>query len=148
VPLAKSAIQYASAELEEIQALVADITQGEITSVRSPKMRQWVQDRVGEEALKLMWNGEKYSIDKTVRANLLALADENPDEVPQSSQIDFNNAQIGGDSNSGTANLYGEINGNEGIEAKARELGVLGTGYDSYDSLKQKCMRKLNIAVL
>ena len=82
VPLAKSAIQYASAELEEIQALVADITQGEITSVRSPKMRQWVQDRVGEEALKLMWNGEKYSIDKTVRANLLALAEENPDEVP------------------------------------------------------------------
>ena len=45
-------------------------------------MRQWVQDRVGEEALKLMWNGEKYSIDKTVRANLLALAEENPDEVP------------------------------------------------------------------
>lgn len=43
---------------------------------------------------------------------------ETPDEVPQSSQIDFNNAQIGGDSNSGTANLYGEINGNEGIEAK------------------------------
>ncbi len=82
VPLAKSAIQYASAELEEIQALVADITKGEITSVRSPKMRQWVQDRVGEEALKLMWNGEKYSIDKTVRANLLALAEENPDEVP------------------------------------------------------------------
>ena len=29
-----------------------------------------------------MWNGEKYSIDKTVRANLLALAEENPDEVP------------------------------------------------------------------
>ena len=43
---------------------------------------------------------------------------ENPNEVPQSSQIDFNNAQIGGDSNSGKANLYGEINGNEGIEAK------------------------------
>ena len=36
---------------------------------------------------------------------------------------------------------------NDGIEAKARELGVFGTGYDSYDSLKQKCMRKLNIAV-
>jgi len=36
---------------------------------------------------------------------------------------------------------------NEGIESKAKELGVLGTGYDSYDSLKQKCMRKLNIAV-
>jgi hypothetical protein len=37
---------------------------------------------------------------------------------------------------------------NDGIEAKARELGVFGTGYDSYDSLKQKCMRKLNIAVV
>ena len=36
---------------------------------------------------------------------------------------------------------------NEGIEAKARELGVLGTGYDSYDSLKRKCMNKLGIAV-
>ena len=37
---------------------------------------------------------------------------------------------------------------NDGIEAKARELGVFGTGYDSYDSLKQKCMRKLSIAVV
>jgi hypothetical protein len=37
---------------------------------------------------------------------------------------------------------------NEGIEAKARELGVIGTGYDSYDSLKQKCMNKLSMSVL
>ena len=37
---------------------------------------------------------------------------------------------------------------NEGIEAKAKELGVLGTGYDSYDSLKRKCMNKLGISVL
>jgi hypothetical protein len=36
---------------------------------------------------------------------------------------------------------------NEGIEAKARELGVIGTGYDTYDTLKQKCLMKLNIAV-
>jgi hypothetical protein len=36
---------------------------------------------------------------------------------------------------------------NEGIEAKARELGVLGTGYDTYETLKKKCMMKLNIAV-
>lgn len=36
---------------------------------------------------------------------------------------------------------------NEGIEAKARELGVLGTGYDTYDSLKRKCMSKLNMSV-
>ena len=36
---------------------------------------------------------------------------------------------------------------NEGIEAKARELGVFGNGYDTYDSLKRKCMNKLGIAV-
>jgi len=36
---------------------------------------------------------------------------------------------------------------NEGIEAKARELGIMGNGYDSYQTLKEKCLRKLNIAV-
>ena len=37
---------------------------------------------------------------------------------------------------------------NEGIEAKARELGVLVTSYDSYDSVKRKCMNKLGMSVL
>jgi DNA polymerase len=49
-------------------------------------MRAWVQARVGPEAAKLMRvykDGEpKASIDKTVRANLLLLAEENPEEVP------------------------------------------------------------------
>jgi hypothetical protein len=36
---------------------------------------------------------------------------------------------------------------NEGIEAKARELGIMGNGYDSYQTLKEKCLRKLSIAV-
>ena len=77
--LCHAAVQYAEVELQEIQAIVAEVTGGAITSVRSPKMRQWVQDRVGPEAIKLMWTGEKYSIDKSVRANLLTLG---PDEVP------------------------------------------------------------------
>jgi len=34
---------------------------------------------------------------------------------------------------------------NEGIEAKAKELGILGNGYDSYQTLKEKCIRKLYI---
>ena len=84
VALCKAAIDYASDELVEIEQLVAEVTQGEILSVRSPKMRQWVMDRVGPEALKLMESykdGEKkYSIDKTVRANLLAMDD--PEQVP------------------------------------------------------------------
>ena len=77
--LCRAAIGYAEAELIEIQEIVREVSKGEITSVRSPKMRQWVQARVGPEAVKLMWTGEKYSIDKTVRANLLTLG---PDEVP------------------------------------------------------------------
>ena len=84
--LAESAVKYASVELEEIERIVAEVTEGEITSVRSPRMREWVLARVGDEAKKLMEiykDGEKkYSIDKSVRANLLAFAEENPTQVP------------------------------------------------------------------
>ena len=83
LPLAQAAIKYAAAEMEEIESLVQDITKGEINSVRSPRMKQWVMDRVGPEALALMEvykDGEKkYSIDKAVRANLLKLAKEDKD---------------------------------------------------------------------
>ena len=82
--LCDAAMQYAEAERVAIEALVAEISNGEIQSVRSPKMREWVLARVGEDAKKLMVtfkDGEKkYSIDKTVRANLLALTD--PEQVP------------------------------------------------------------------
>jgi DNA polymerase len=85
-PLAEAAVRYASAELTEIQDLVREITEGAVQSVRSPKMREWVLERVGPEAIKLatIYKDDvgKLSIDKTVRANLLALAEENPDEVP------------------------------------------------------------------
>lgn len=80
VPLAKAAMRYAQAELIEIEERVAELTDGEITSVRSPRMREWVLARVGEQAKKLMFVNGKYSIDKTVRANLLAMGD--PDEIP------------------------------------------------------------------
>ncbi len=86
VPLCEAAVKYAGDELADIQQIVREITEGAITSVRSPKMRQWVIDRVGPEALKLMKTHkdgeEKYSIDKTVRANLLNFAEGNPDEIP------------------------------------------------------------------
>ena len=79
-PLCRAAVEYAADETVEIQQIVHEVTEGAITSVRSPKMREWVLERVGPEAKKLMWTGEKYSIDKTVRANLLAM--ENHDEIP------------------------------------------------------------------
>jgi DNA polymerase len=80
VPLCHAAVKYAADETVEIQQIVSEVTEGAITSVRSPKMREWVLERVGPEAKKLMWTGEKYSIDKTVRANLLAI--DNPEEIP------------------------------------------------------------------
>ena len=85
-PLALAAVRYAETEAVEIQDIVRDVTEGVVTSVRSPKMRGWVLERVGPQALKLATvhkDGEaKLSIDKNVRANLLALAEESPDEVP------------------------------------------------------------------
>lgn len=85
-PLCEAAVRYASDELQEIEQIVAEVTEGEITSVRSPKMREWVLARVGDEAKKLMEvykdGDKKYSIDKSVRANLLVFAEENPDQIP------------------------------------------------------------------
>jgi len=84
IDLCSAASRYATQELEEITQRVQEVTAGAVTSIRSPKMREWVIERVGDEALKLMevWeDGEKrYSIDKSVRANLLAI--EDPEQVP------------------------------------------------------------------
>ena len=77
VPLCQAAVKFASDELIEIEQIVKEVTNGVITSVRSPRMREWVWDRVDEEARKLMQKDDKVSIDKTVRLNLL-----NCDGVP------------------------------------------------------------------
>ncbi len=133
VPLALAAQRYAAVELEEIQRRVVEVTGGAIRSVRSPRMREWVLERLGPEAKKLCvvpskikaptmkqveahfwqsikgvndprirtslvcegpdyegarewaWQEKKnepvkYSIDKSVRANLLTIDD--PEQVP------------------------------------------------------------------
>ena len=84
VELCRAAVKYSGDELAEVQQLFREITG--LTSVRSPKMRQWVQERVGPEALKLMTVHKdgvaKMSVDKSVRASLLILHEENKDEVP------------------------------------------------------------------
>jgi DNA polymerase len=80
VHLARAAISYAATELADIQSIVRTVTNGAITSVRSPKMREWVKERLSTEHLKLMEQEDgKYSIDKRVRANLLATSDLPPD---------------------------------------------------------------------
>ena len=81
VDLCRAAVRYAAAETEDIQRLVADITGGAVRSVRSPSLRAWVHDRLGEQARKLtVGSNGRPSIDKVVRANLLLMDD--PDEVP------------------------------------------------------------------
>ena len=35
----------------------------------------------------------------------------------------------------------------QGIENKARELGILGNGYDSYETLKKKCMMRMGMEI-
>ena len=80
VHLASAAISYAAIELADIQSIVRTVTNGAITSVRSSKMREWVKERLSTEHLKLMEIEDgKYSIDKRVRANLLATEDLPPD---------------------------------------------------------------------
>lgn len=86
VPLAEAAVKYAAAELEEVQALAKELTGGKIVSLRSPKLREWVWANVGDTARGMMLvdkKGEvKKSLDKVVRYNLLALAEENNNEIP------------------------------------------------------------------
>ena len=79
VPLCRAAVSYAATEATEIAQIVREVSKGELTSVRSPKMRQWVWDRVGPEARALMTKDDKVSIDKTVRANLLNCEGVPPD---------------------------------------------------------------------
>ena len=74
VPLCHAAIGYATTELEDIQALVKDITG--IASARSPKLKEWVAERIDPE---LMMVDEKLSLNKATRTALLQL--DLPDEV-------------------------------------------------------------------
>ena len=78
LPLAQAAMRYARAEQADIQSLVMELTDGAISSVRSPRMRDWVRDRLGPEAREVMWTGDKYSIDKNIRAVLLERVDIPP----------------------------------------------------------------------
>lgn len=73
VALCDAAVGYAETELADIQDIVAEATGGELRTVRSPKTLRYVLQRVSPETAALMVNGSgKHSIDKSVRANLLA----------------------------------------------------------------------------
>lgn len=74
VPLCHAAIGYATTELEDIQALVKDITG--IASARSPKLKEWVAERIDPE---LMMVDEKLSLNKAIRTALLQM--DLPNEV-------------------------------------------------------------------
>lgn len=79
--LADAAVRYSAEEQKELTRIVEVLTAGEIKTVRSPKMREWVYARVGPDARKVMTALGKTSLDKSVRQNLLQLAEDNPDEI-------------------------------------------------------------------
>lgn len=68
VPLCNAANSYATAELQEIQSLVKDITG--IASARSPKLKEWVAERIDPN---LMMVDDKLSLNKNIRTALLQL---------------------------------------------------------------------------
>jgi DNA polymerase len=78
VRLCRAAMRYATTESEDITRTVWEATGGLVGSVRSPRMREWVLERLTFEQLKLTVVKDKPSIDKTVRANLLACDDLDP----------------------------------------------------------------------
>lgn len=88
--LAAAAQKYSQIEARDITRRVAEITEGAVTSVRSPVMRAWVLERLTDEQRALTRTAEdgevKESLDKSVRANLLACDDLDDDvrEVVQS----------------------------------------------------------------
>jgi DNA polymerase len=84
VELCHAALAYAAQEQVDITARVRELTGGAVRTVRSPVLRQWVLERLGPRARRMAVSykgGEaKDSLDKSVRANLLAYGDD--DEVP------------------------------------------------------------------
>jgi DNA polymerase len=83
VALCHAALAYAAQEQVDITARVRELTDGAVRTVRSPVLRQWVLERLGPRARRMAVSykgGEaKDSLDKSVRANLLAFGDD--DEV-------------------------------------------------------------------
>ena len=76
VQLAVAAQGYASEELIAIQREVLKLTG--IGTLRSSKMREWIIERLTPEQAALAVKGDKPSVDKAVRANLLACDDLDP----------------------------------------------------------------------
>jgi DNA polymerase len=79
VALCHAALAYAAQEQVDITARVRELTDGAVRTVRSPVLRQWVLERLGPRARKLAVSKDRDSLDKSVRANLLAFGDD--DEV-------------------------------------------------------------------
>ena len=76
VQLAIAAQGYAAEELATIQREISNITG--IASLRSPRMREWIISRLTPEQAALAVKDDRPSVDKAVRANLLACDDLDP----------------------------------------------------------------------
>ena len=82
VALCHAALAYAAQEQVDITARVRELTDGAVRTVRSPVLRQWVLERLGPRARKLAVSKDRDSLDKSVRANLLAFGDDDDEVSP------------------------------------------------------------------
>jgi len=79
VALCSAAERYVKQEAKEIEALVYDITDGEVKSTRSKTMKDWVYNHLPEIAQQMMETDDgKVTINKATRSNLLNLIEEQP----------------------------------------------------------------------
>lgn len=80
INLCSAAVKYAADELKEVSDMVSELTEG--LKPRSPKLTRWIYDNVSEVAQAFMSGKDgKLSLDKTVRHNLLMLAEEGSNHV-------------------------------------------------------------------
>ena len=92
VDFAREATKYAKAESAEINAMLSELTDGEVTTGRQfAKLKDWVTPRLSAKAAKLLVRYKtdrqtkkterKETLDKITRFNLLSLIGEQPDQA-------------------------------------------------------------------
>lgn len=80
--LCRLALKYADQEKAEARENVHWLTGGDVTTTQGPKITRWFYDRLHDDAQKMMMvykkGVQKMTLDADTRANLLALAEDQP----------------------------------------------------------------------
>lgn len=87
LPLCQAATAYSGEETAWINERVRQLTNGQVMSVRSRSLTEWVAGMIAPDARALMERakddgGTRESMDKSARAALVAYAQDYPDDIP------------------------------------------------------------------